>query len=312
MKKVLRIIIILASILVVGFLSLVAIYFIQKKPLYYTSYENANAYSIGSFSYDAQTVDEIDITWISGTVRFKQASGTSLSVQEDKENLSEKQRMRWQLDGRTLRIQYWASNYGMDKDLNKTLTVEIPDGVNLHVEVKKGAIMMGSHHLKRLNAQITSTGDIQAEALVIDQECILNDTAGDLHVRSVTAQAAKVSSKLGETRIDNLAIQGQLEMTSVWGTLELGSVKAEKVKIEKYTDVQIGLESCKAADIKVSKGDVCLTLKRGLGATVDTNAGNIKLNGRALHGSEQMVIGDGSCKVNVDVSMGNLTVNSQN
>ncbi len=308
MKKALRIIIILAGILAVGFLSLVAIYFIQKKPLYYTSYENANAYNTGDFSYDAQTIDEIDITWISGSVRFRQASGNVLSVQEDKENLSEKQRMRWQLDGRTLRIQYWASNYGTDKDLNKTLTVEIPDGVNLHVEVKKGAILMGNHHLKRLEAQITSTGDLKAETLVIEQECILNDTAGDLQVRSLTAQAARVSSKLGETRIDNLDIQDQLDMSSVWGTLMLGSVKAEEVKIENYTDVQIGLESCKAANIKVSKGDVCLTLKRGLGATVNSNAENVNLNGRSLSGSGQTVIGDGSCKISVDVSMGNLTV----
>ncbi|MBR3016786.1 MAG: DUF4097 family beta strand repeat protein [Clostridia bacterium] len=308
MKKVLRIIIILVSILVVGFLSLVAIYFIQKKPLYYTSYENANAYSVGSFSYDAQTIDEVNVTWISGTVQFKQASGNVLNVKEEDGNLAEKQRMRWQLDGRTLRIQYWASNYGTDKDLNKTLTVEIPDGINLHVEVKKGAIMMGSHHLKHLNAQITSTGDVEAEALVIEQECILNDTAGNLHIRSVTAQEARVSSKLGETRIDNLDIQGQLEMTSVWGTLKLGTVKAEEVKIEKYEDVQMGLDSCKAVDIKMTKGNINLTLKRDLGATVDFSTGSGKLNGKIVRDSDQTVIGDGSCKIKVDVSMGNLTV----
>ena len=70
MKKALKIILILAIVAAVGFLGLVAIYFIQKKPVYYTSYENAGRYTAGSTTLEAGAVDEIDISWLSGTVRF--------------------------------------------------------------------------------------------------------------------------------------------------------------------------------------------------------------------------------------------------
>ena len=309
MKKILRIAIILAVILAIGFLTLVAIYFLQKKPLYYTSYENAGRYSSGSFSCDAREVDAIDISWLTGTLQFQRSAGSVLRVQETADGLSEKQQVRWWQDGRTLRIRYWASNYGTDRDMNKTLLLEIPDGIALTVRTdrKQCNIRMGEHQLKALDLQI-GTGDIDAGALSIEQGLTLENGGGTTSIRSVSAESARFSTKLGEVRIDSIAVQNDLEMASIRAQLSLGTVKAENVKIIKYQGIQLGLDRCGSVDIRANRGDITLSVKQNAGAAITFRTGNGRLNGKTVNGSGQLVIGDGACAVRIEVDEGSLTV----
>ena len=309
MRKILRAVIILLGILAVGFLSLVVIYFVQKKPSMYVTYDNADRYTAGNFTYQAQDVDAVEISWLSGAVRIVRGTGPELKVSEDVETLSDREQLRWWIDGRTLRIQYWASNYGTDKAVEKALAVEIPDSISLDVAVRKGALSLGTLDLKTLNARVTSTGDLYLDTVKAQGEMTLENSAGYAEIRSVSAADIRFESKLGEAVFGRMEATNQIEMSSTRVTLQVNSVKAKDVKIRGFSGVKLGVEACESVDIRESgSSDVSLTLGDGVGATVDFTTGSGKLNGKTVQDTARTTIGDGNCRISVDVGEGNLTV----
>ncbi len=309
MKKALRITLILVCAAALGFLALFIVYLTQQKPAYYTSYENADRYASGSFSCDAREIDAIDITWLSGALRFQRTSGTSLRVTEADDALTEKQRTRWWQDGRTLRIQYWASNYGTEKDLNKTLVLEIPDGLSLTIRngKKRCTVQMDRHQLKEVHLQL-GTGDFLADSLTVEGDLELENGGGTTDIRSLTARSARFKTTLGEVSIGSVTLRNGLEMSSSRAKLSLGTVRAESVKISKYEGIRLGLDSCGTVDIQTNRGDIVLDTKQSAGVKVHFTTGLGKLNGKPVEGSETLVLGDGSCIVSIHAAEGNLTV----
>jgi len=301
MKKILRVALIILAILILGFLALLLIAYLNRTPSLYMAYDNADRYTVGSFTYDPQTVDAVDVTWLSGTVEFRKGSGARLNVSEPEDGLSDKQRMRWWLDGRTLRVQCWASKYGTDKDVNKPLTLEIPDGVALSVSLKNGSLLLGSHTLRELNAVITGAGTIQADVLNAEGPILLSDGAGDVRINGISAASMQMKTILGEAQIGRIDVQDELQMHSSRGTLNVGSVTARQMEIDDFMDVAIVLERCDTANIHGTRTDAVLTIPSGMGATVDFVNEFGKLNGRSVDKAERLTIGDGSCQIRADV-----------
>ena len=311
MKKALKIILILAIVVAVGFLGLVAIYFIQKKPVYYTSYENAGRYTAGSTTLEAGAVDEIDISWLSGTVRFRKAAGSAVTVSEDGTGLTDRQQVRWWLDGRTLRIQYWASGYGTDNDPDKTLVLEIPDGISVSLEGKKGAVILGDHDLKDLSLKM-KTADITAGSLTLENDFVLENGGGETDIRGLTARNARFNTLLGEVRINTASVEDSLEMKSGYAQLQVGTVRGGSVKITGYRGIRLGLGKCESVALDTNTGDIAITVRNGAGATVDFDTGSgARMNGKRVEYTARTVIGDGSCSVKVDADSGDLTVTAE-
>lgn len=78
-----------------------------------SAYENPERYTVGD-AVLTDGIDRIEIEWASGSVRVIPHDGDGVRLSEvAKEGLPEELRMRWWLDGRTLRIRFAASDAGI-------------------------------------------------------------------------------------------------------------------------------------------------------------------------------------------------------
>ena len=93
-------------------------------------------YSVGNFSYAADGVKAVEIDWVNGSIELSQSSGDTLSVSESGTDLADNQKMRWKLDGGTLRINYCKSGATTEEIApeNKRLKVELPIGARVDIQ----------------------------------------------------------------------------------------------------------------------------------------------------------------------------------
>ena len=294
------------------------------------SYPNADKYTVGNFTYDAASVDTVEINWTSGRVELMEADGAALNVTEKTDNLTDDQLMRWWLDGKTLRIQYWKSGYtGTLNNAQKRVTVEIPKDITLTVHVTSGEIITGDHRLKTAALEATS-GEIKLGAVNAD-EITLQATSGELHAGPL--RAAKQITMIctsGKIEIDNaMADAVTLQSTSgaivsgpidakeftvncTSGDIKLDAVKAENAKVRSTSgDVKLGVYQCGTVSIGSTSGDVTLTPVHGAGMTVDYSTNSGSLNGKGGEKKYHEVIGDGLSPVTVNTSSGDLRLKEQ-
>ena len=291
----------------------------------HASYPNADKYTIGNFTYDAAAVEAVEINWTSGRVEVKESNGATLSVAEKTDNLTEDQLMRWWLDGKTLRIQYWRSGYtGTLKGAQKRVTVEIPKDIALTVNVTSGEIVTGDHQLKNVALKATS-GEIELGA--IDAEDILVEaTSGNLEAGPLRAKKQiKMSCTSGKIKVVNaMADTVTLQCTSgnisagpidaavfnvqcTSGDIELEAVKAEDGQIKTTSgDIDLGLYQCGRVEVGCTSGDVRLSAVHGSGMTVDYTTNSGSLNGKGGKKTYHEVIGDGASTVTVKTTSGDL------
>lgn len=94
-------------------------------------YDDGNQYAAGSTRI-ADKVEDIEINWVAGKVSVIAYDGDEIILSENAdENLPEKKKMHWQLDGNTLRVQYVRSGIFNLNIANKELTVMVPESLLL-------------------------------------------------------------------------------------------------------------------------------------------------------------------------------------
>lgn len=291
------------------------------------SYSDGGKYSVGSFAYEASQVDAVEINWNSGLVELKETEGASLNVTEKEEKLRPEQRMRWLLDGRTLRIQFCQSGYSGVLPDGKHLTMEIPKGIELKVNVTSGDVFLGTHTLKALEAACTSgsvnTGDLSADSM------LLAATSGSITTGALRAHGAvKASCTSGSVSIEN-AMASSITLSATSGNLTAGPLDAQETCSVECTSGKIRLEAVKAGSLKLkstsggmeagvyqcgkvnvnaTSGNVILSLLHGQGAAVEFKTVSGSLNGKDAGKKESITLGDGSCPIEVDTTSGNLQI----
>ena len=224
MKKIIFVICIVLSILtVVAFLPSCALGVIEME-----NFKNEAKYSIGNFTYNADEIDKIEINWVSGNINLVESENETLSVSEKEDALKDNQKMRYLIEGRVLKIQFWKAKYRANvKSELKNLTIEIPKNIELKINQVSGNVKSESLTLKNLDVNIVS-GNVVIGSL----------TSNDVHVDSVS----------GQVKIDSL--EGKdVYVDSVSGNVLVGFSSAKKVIIDS------------------TSGDVRLKL-HGLGATI--------------------------------------------
>ena len=68
-------------------------------------------YSVGSFEYNSGEIRNVKIEWVSGSVKIVESDSDRLKVTETDKGLSEAQKMRWCIDGQTLKIRFCKPGY---------------------------------------------------------------------------------------------------------------------------------------------------------------------------------------------------------
>ena len=95
------------------------------------TYENSGEYTGGGTEL-AETVRELDISWISGTVTLQYHDGTSVKIEERcSKRLTDSTRLFYRCKDGRLQIKYAEAGVLQINDLEKHLTVSLPQGTSL-------------------------------------------------------------------------------------------------------------------------------------------------------------------------------------
>jgi DUF4097 and DUF4098 domain-containing protein YvlB len=153
-------------------------------------YDNSDTYTAGSFSYDEDSIDSVEINWISGNVYIDESVMSPLEIREESEKeLSDEDKLRYKIEDRKLVIQFCESGVdtgGKKKDLYVKLPILL-DNVELNL-VSANTEMVSSAADIDINA-------VSGESYVYVDQCErldINSVSGDAHVVLDSSLGSKV------------------------------------------------------------------------------------------------------------------------
>lgn len=236
------------------------------------SYPNAEKYSIGDASV-SDTVNNLFIDWTAGKVTVEYYDGKEITVSETaNRSLSEDDKLRWWLDGDTLRVRYAKPGFRISFNLEKQLTVRLPYGTELK------------------SADISSTsGNLYIPALTAD-EIRLNSTSGSVSLTvSGTADDVKLHSTSGNI-YTSLASVKKAEISSTSGSFT-GTVKSfDVLKI----------------DTTSGRVNAALGTDPGFTCKVSSSSGDFNSELSLVTNGNTYTCGDGSAKCEIGTSSGDI------
>lgn len=296
------------------------------------SYPDADKYSVGNTTV-TNPVNNLYVDWTSGQVNVEYHDGTGVIVSETaNRELSEDDRLRWWLDGDTLRIRFAKPGFRISVNLDKKLTVSLPRGTVLK------------------SADIgTTSGDLFIPALAAD-DIRLGSTSGSIDAVTTTPKLYAVSTSgnvkvrqdsdidtvdLGSTSGSVFCTLGgsvkTLEANSTSGSVSLNVAgAAEKVKAGStsgsiYPDLasvdkaEFGSTSgCFSGSVRAfkelkihttsGKVDVKLPTEPGFTCKVDSASGDLTTALSLTKDGNKYTCGDGSAKCSIDTTSGDITL----
>ena len=252
----------------------------------YSSYDNESKYTAATNAVITDEIDEIEINWISGSVKIETYDGDGIKIAEtssldkksdsigeatENKTLSESLKMRYLSEDGKLTVQFCKSGLKVRSSavskLEKELTVYVPAG----------------REFKLINANTVSAGlymnGVTAELIRCDAVSAANKLVG------CKANEIKVNTVSGDTEITTKDVLCKTTFKSVSGDL---TAEAEGI-----ADLDV---SCTSADVilNVTKADFTLKLT-GVTASLEANGINYEKTEEKAY-----KFGDGSGKITVD------------
>ena len=222
-------------------------------------YAQAGNYTVGDAEITG-AVRNLDIDWTSGQIRIAYHSANTVTLTErSNEKLSEDQRMRWWLDGDTLRVQYEKPGFHPFSFHSpvKELTVTLPEGTAL------------------TSAKISATSaDLDIPALEADT-MTLDLTSGDIRAAAKTRKL-RVDATSGSIALQVEAGAEEISVGSTSGVVTLTAPGAGKVRIGTTSGrVTAALGDVAQTDISSTSGAVQVSAARLGSLKVGTTSGNV-------------------------------------
>ena len=238
-----------------------------------TKYADAEKYTAGGFSYQADQVKAIDLDWAAGDVTLKNGSGTCAVSESGDGSLVTSEKLHWWLDGTTLRIKYCESGYRhLIRSTKKHLTLEIPASVNLDIDVASG--------------KVQSSTPLEAASLEIDT------ASGGISLGELTA--------------------GKAEIDSASGGIAIERISAEKLTIDVASGgVTLGVGDCKTVSVESASGSIVLKLldpEKGATVRVSQLSGSFDCKLPMTKDGKTYRIGSGAVEIKVESASGSVTV----
>ena len=260
-------------------------------------------------------VESFEINWTSGSVTVAYHDADSIILEESADRaVSGNDRMRWKLDGKKLVVEYDTPGFlgflNFSKP-SKALTVTLPKGMSL----KKADI-------------IATSADIIVPELVAD-EIALGSTSGGIRAE-VTAPVVYAESTSGDVTLKLNGKAENVKMGATSGDLSLVLDEAEKADIG-TTSGQVSLEAVNVKEAKLgttSGGirvkvrafgkmkigatsgsvDAELSTVPGFTADVSTTSGDFNSDMPLAKNGNTWSCGDGSAKLEIGVTSGNVRI----
>lgn len=238
------------------------------------TYENPGRYKAGAASID-EGVTEVDISWIEGRVEVKYHDGDEIVLQEKASGkLTREAELRWLVDDDTLYVKYASSGFHGSTNLNKQLTVLLPNRIDLD-KVTIHAV----------------SADISVEAL--NAETVLFDTvSGSVTAGKINADDVKINTVSGAVKMDEARVDA-VEVNTTSGSVVLA--------FENTPDsINTGTVS----------GKVTLRLPEDAGfiAELDSVSGKVNCSFPAEQDGKKYICGNGECKINAGSVSGSLVL----
>ena len=278
-----------------------------------SGYADAEKYTAGGTEITGE-VKNLDINWTSGKVTVAYHAENTVTLTESaKRALSDDEQMRWWLDGDTLRVQFAKSGIRLNMP-EKELTLTLPEGT----ELKEARIH-------------TTSADMEIQALKAEENILLESTSGDIQANA-EAWIIRTNSTSGNTKIRSTGKLGgvvvyttsgaidlevekclEIETGSTSGQIRISAGEATNTATVQSTsgNIRISLtKMTKLLKINATSGDITAVLPEepGFTASVDTTSGKFTYELALSKDGSNYVCGDGSAKVDIDSTSGNVRI----
>ena len=255
-------------------------------------YANADSYASGDFTYEEGAVKKVEIDWIAGNITLEPGAGTLSVSEQSSGSLSDARRLHWWLDGTTLHIRYCKSGERIRTTEKKDLTVELPAGADLEIDI--------------------ASGKVAGEA-PLDLGAVRIDTAsGGVKIETLNAKSVRVDSASGGTTIGKVDVAGAFTVDTASGGLAIDDVCADSVKIDSASGgITLGLKEVGSVDVDVVSGGVKLRLiDKDAGAAIRHSAvsGTFTCSLPYEKSGGTYTIGRGEIPIEIEAVSGNVTV----
>lgn len=168
------------------------------------SYVDSEQYIAGAAEL-SETVERIDIHWPVGSVTIKSHGSDTVSFSEESaKDLTEDARLRYWLDGTTLHIQFCQAGKWRLDEMEKDLTVLVPEGLTLaELEVN------------------TVSGTLEAELAQPLKEFSGDSTSGSFQISAPAIEDFSASSVSGSVSLSAQSAPKTLDIQTTSGDIDL-------------------------------------------------------------------------------------------
>ena len=276
------------------------------------SYAEENKYSVGNAKITG-TVDALDIHWIDGSVTVQYHDSSEILVEEtSRKNLGENDKLRWRVDGSTLRIQYAKPGLRFSFSLDKALTITLPKGLQLKdasLEGTSADLNPDGLAADRITLKTTS-GDVRGSVATPDLrgDC----TSGDVRL-TVNGKASRADF---ETTSGTLALafpEGceSVRMDTTSGNIFLDTADTNAAEISSTSGtVSVKAGALKELKSKSTSGDVTLTVPAEPGFTCEASmtSGSFSSGIPVEQNGKTYSCGDKSAHYKISTTSGNIRI----
>lgn len=264
------------SVTAVAVLSLVGCHIGTTK----IEYKNADKYTVGAGKVDG-AVKELEINWISGSITVEYGDVEEITYTEtSKKDLKSEEwswlQMRTRYEGETLIIQPCETGWRKLKDVEKSLTVTVPQ-----------------------NGEIT-TFTVNSVSATVDVSAL----CGNITVDTVSGNV----SVTGQTDVK------KLEVNAVSAEVSVTADSVEKMNVNTVSgNLEVNVSDLKDFSANCVSANVAINFDRDHGYYCEFSSvsGDFRSNAEYEKKDKRYTYGDKSAVVDVDTVSGNLTVNIQ-
>ncbi len=291
-------------------------------------YANADKYTAGEAEISG-TVRNLEIDWLNGKVTLAYHGGHTIGLHEaSPKPISEDMKLRWWLDGDTLRVRFAKSGFRLTWTQEKELTVSLPEGIAFHdvtvratsgtlnlpevktdtlsLEVTSGDILAGTQ-AKKISASSTS-GGVTLHSTGGAEAISVGTTSGSVHVEAASTGALKASTTSGSILIDAEHVNS-CDAHATSGTVTVNLDGAEQVNIGS-TSGTVSVKLAKFSSLKASTTSGTITAELpeqpGFTAQINTVSGSINYDMALSRDGNRYICGDGSAKAELGSTSGNI------
>ena len=275
------------------------------------SYANADKYTAGDAEVSGG-IRNLEVNWTSGKVTVAYHAENTVTLKEISDGvLSEDQKMRWWLDGDTLRVQYAKSNINIGRNRQKELTVTLPE--SLRLQKADLGTTSGDVSAPELKAEEVNLGSTSGSITVETDAKNVNAgaTSGDIRLKlTADAGTVKIGTTSGSVFLE-AGKAGKIDAGSTSGSIEIRAEEAGEVKIACTSGtVRTNLKKTEKLHISTTSGSVTAGLapEPGFTASVSTVSGSVNCAVPAVKNGDRYVCGDGSAAVELGSVSGSITI----